>query len=97
MPFYGQKVKLARLYRNISVSELASNINVSRQAVSQFENGDITPKSETIFKLVSILNFPIKFFTEDVSENIEVKNTFLFDIAKKINDKIRFSNITQNS
>jgi transcriptional regulator with XRE-family HTH domain len=39
------KLKEARLARGMTIQELADRINVTKQAVSQFESGIIVPKA----------------------------------------------------
>lgn len=36
--FNGQRLKTARLYRGKTLDELAKDINVTKQAISQYEN-----------------------------------------------------------
>ena len=60
--FNGQRLKIARLYRNLSISELADNIGIKKQSISQFENGLTKPKVETEILLVRELGFPRNFF-----------------------------------
>lgn len=76
MNFNGERLRKARIYRNMTISELAEKISVSKQAVSQYEKELITPKPDVLFKLVSVLEFPMAFFTEKDDVNTKVENTF---------------------
>ncbi|NLZ34710.1 MAG: ImmA/IrrE family metallo-endopeptidase [Clostridiales bacterium] len=76
MNFSGERLKKARIYRNMTISELAEKIDVTRQAISQYEKGIISPKPEVLFKLISALDFPIDFFREKDSINLQIENTF---------------------
>ena len=73
--FNGKRLKIARLYRNLSVSDLAEKIGVKKQAVSQFEIGETKPRIETELAIIRELGFPRKFFIQDVLIP-EVNNTF---------------------
>lgn len=76
MSFSGERLKKARIYRNRTISELSEAINVTKQAISQYEKGVITPKPETLFQIVNELNFPLAFFMVDVEDNNKIDNTF---------------------
>ena len=39
--FNGKRLKSARQYRGLTVEELSQRINVSKQTISQYENGII--------------------------------------------------------
>jgi len=64
MNFNGDRLRIARIYRNMTISDLEKKISVTKQAISQYEKGIIAPKSEVLFQLVSVLRFPLDFFTE---------------------------------
>lgn len=81
MAFNGERLKKARLYRNMTITELAEKINISKQAISQFEKGTtnkgpISPKPDVLFSMVLNLGFPKKFFEEKDSYSVEIENTF---------------------
>lgn len=76
MNFNGERLRKARIYRNMTISELANNISVTKQAVSQYEKGIISPKPEVLFQLVSALDFPLAFFKEKEKNYTKVENTF---------------------
>ena len=75
MPFNGQRLKMARIYRNMNITELAELVGVKKQSISQFENNTIKPKPETEYLLISTLNFPRDFFYKKSTE-YNVENTF---------------------
>ncbi len=76
MKFNGERLRNARIYRNMTISELANKISVTKQAVSQYEKGIISPKPEVLFQLVSALDFPLAYFKEKEKKNIRIENTF---------------------
>ncbi|MGH4117935.1 helix-turn-helix domain-containing protein [Clostridium sp.] len=64
--FNGERLKAARTIRCLSSTELAKLIDVSKQAMWQFESkGKVQPKPENLFMLAQKLNFPTSFFLED--------------------------------
>lgn len=73
--FNPRRLREARLIRGLTISDLADHIGVSKQAVSQFELGEATPKSETEMSLVNTLKFPRSFFYREYTEQ-HVGNTF---------------------
>lgn len=76
MNFYGERLKKARIFRNLSISDLEKKISVTKQAISQYEKNLATPKPETMFELVSALRFPMAFFTNIDKNETEIENTF---------------------
>ena len=55
----------ARAYRRMTGEELANNIGVSKQSISQFENNKAEPEYDTLVKISSELGFPIRYFYEE--------------------------------
>lgn len=65
LTFNGERLKKARLYRGLTVAELADKIDCQRQTVSMYENNRIkSPESSTVEKLSRELKFPVKYFYE---------------------------------
>lgn len=62
--YNGERLKFARLYNGYTVDELASKVEISAQAESQYEMGKITPQFDKIVLLSKVLNFPVDFFLE---------------------------------
>lgn len=73
--FNPKRLREARLIRGLSISELADLLNISKQAISQFELGDHTPKPETMMAIINTLKFPKNFFYREFKEQF-VGNTF---------------------
>ena len=74
--FNGERLKLARIYRNMTASELAEKIGVTRQAVLQYEKNENNPKLDTEFTIITTLHFPRDFFYKDNLYDVPVENTF---------------------
>ena len=52
---FGEKLSAARKAKGFSQEELAAKIDVSRQAVSKWENGTAQPETANILKLCEVL------------------------------------------
>lgn len=90
--FNGNRLRSARLYRNMTIKELAEKTGVTKQAISQFENGLSSPSFETLLQLVNALKFPRDYFYEDDKIEIEIGNTY-FRALLTTNKKDRISQI----
>lgn len=66
MEFNGLRLKKARIYRGMTVAQLADEIDCQRQTVSMYENNKSKPIDNTVVEKISkTLNFPVKFFMEE--------------------------------
>lgn len=82
----GRIISTARKQKNLSQKELGDLLNVSNKAVSKWENGEATPRPETLIKLcdilelnkTEILGFEQKYDSKEIdslkSENSKLKN-----------------------
>jgi Zn-dependent peptidase ImmA (M78 family)/transcriptional regulator with XRE-family HTH domain len=65
--FQGQRLRFARMYNGLSVTDLANQAGLSKQVVSQYENDETSPSHEKVVVLSETLGFPYEFFmTEDL-------------------------------
>lgn len=55
----GEKIYELRTKTNLSQGDLANKLNVSRQSISKWENGNSTPDLEKIIKLAEIFNISL--------------------------------------
>ena len=76
MPFNGERLKTARIFRNITVSELAEKVDVTKQAISQYEKNQSNPKPDVLYQFVWVLGFPKEFFMEEDDNKVNIENTF---------------------
>jgi Zn-dependent peptidase ImmA (M78 family)/DNA-binding XRE family transcriptional regulator len=74
--FTPSRLNEARLYRKMTIEELANAVGVKKQAISQFENGKATPEYNTLLTISKSLNFPIEFFKENETNEVTVGNTY---------------------
>ena len=61
--FRGDRLKKARIYRGMTLTELADKTNVTKQALSQYENETTTPSDSSLFALAFALGFPVEYFS----------------------------------
>ena len=69
----GEKIYELRTQLNLSQGDLANELNVSRQSISKWENGNSTPDLEKIVKLAEIFNVSL----DELIKNEEKEETIL--------------------
>lgn len=75
--FNGERLKSARIYRGLTVAELAEKLRLQRQTVSMYENNKLNnPELTTIVNMSKVLNFPNKFFLENDVADIKNGSTY---------------------
>lgn len=62
--FWGEQLKKARIYRGLTITELAEQSQCPRQMISAYESGKSQPSDVTLEHLMKILNFPKVYFFE---------------------------------
>ena len=92
--FNGERLKNARQYRGLTVEELADLTGVSKQTISQYENKKITPDFERIIAISEKLLFPVQYFMQKGSLNVNTGTTF-FRSLMKTSKKYRVEQITK--
>ena len=60
--FYGERLRSARMYRGLTLTELAKRTEISKQSISLYENDNNTPDYMKVRLLASELNFPYDTF-----------------------------------
>jgi Predicted Zn peptidase len=60
--FNGKRLKNGRLFRGLTLTELADRTGISKQSLSLYENERNTPEHERVQALASSLSFPYDFF-----------------------------------
>ena len=102
--FNGERLKIARMWRNLSAIQLADLTGFSRQTISMLENGKLmNPEFATVQKLSEKLEFPVTFFLEETKINLNESTTYfrsLLTTNKKYRveqeEKIKFIAIVYN-
>lgn len=80
-----QRLKEARLFRKMTMAELAEIVGINKQAISQFENCKCEPDPITLQKISKALDFPYSFFME-AEKDSTIGNTYfraLYSSRKK--------------
>ena len=75
MKIIGEKLRIARILAGYSITELASSLDITKQSLSQYENG-VEPKLDVYFKLLNVLGCKSEFLTTPLSKNSAIKNNF---------------------
>lgn len=63
------KIKNLRIEHKISQEKLAEKLNVSRQSISLWENGQATPSIENMIAIAAIFDVSIDTLLRDKEEN----------------------------
>ncbi|WP_105956867.1 XRE family transcriptional regulator [Apilactobacillus quenuiae] len=74
--FNGQRLKEARYFNSLTITELANKLNVTKQMVSKYENNKSRPSNLVLFNLVKVLKFPNEFFFQKDSFSENSSGTF---------------------
>ncbi len=74
--FNGSRLKEARLYNKLTITELAEKLNVSKQMVSKYESGKSEPSFEKSLQLIDVLGYPREFFYTADKYLIDNEGTF---------------------
>ncbi|PTJ90159.1 helix-turn-helix domain-containing protein, partial [Staphylococcus simulans] len=72
LSFDGKRLKEARVFNKLSITELADKLKVSKQMISKYENNKVEPSLEKSLQFFNILGFPREFFYS--SENFTYKS-----------------------
>jgi len=67
--FVGARLKEAREARGLTAISLAEIVGVSRQAISQYEHGSVSPHPEVMRKIAATVNLPFDFFWRPLIES----------------------------
>ena len=62
--FRGERLKNARLFRGLTLTELAGQTDISKQSLSQYENGSI-PDIQRVMAIARALDFPTEYFLQE--------------------------------
>ena len=65
-----KRIKEGRLFRGLTQESLADAISVTKQAVSQYETGVLTPTLEIITQIADVLDFPQQYFSKPYRNEI---------------------------
>lgn len=83
------RITEAREARAMSMEDLAKDIGVTRQSISKYERGIISPSPGMIQSISFILDFPVDFFYKNEKENIAGSSPLFFRSKSNISKKIK--------
>lgn len=66
--YAGSVIKKLREHRNMTQDELAEELDITRQAVSRYENGDRGVNQDLLFRLANVFKVPINEFFPPVND-----------------------------
>jgi Zn-dependent peptidase ImmA (M78 family)/transcriptional regulator with XRE-family HTH domain len=73
--FVGERLREAREARGLTAISLGGLVEVTRQAISLYESGDVSPQPEVMERLADILKLPVPFF---LRSTINTKHSAIF-------------------
>ncbi|KOY80269.1 XRE family transcriptional regulator [Lysinibacillus macroides] len=80
--FIGKSLTNIRILNELSRSQLAEKLDITEQAVWQYENGYVSPKLEVVNKMKALFNVKSSyFFRDDLLENNQPRNICIERIA----------------
>jgi len=85
------RLKEAREARALSMSDLAERIDVTRQAISQFEKGVARPSVGTLYAMSQDLDIPIDYFYSEKREPTTAQGAIFFRSKKSVLKKVKLS------
>ena len=80
----GEKLSKLRKENGISQEELAEKLNISRQAISKWENNESLPDTENLIAIAKLFNVSIDFLVGNKMVDSEQKNS----TEKKSTEKV---------
>ena len=85
----GERLKISRIEKNISIRKLAEKIGLSPSFISQIEQGKTSPSIENIKKIAHFLDISVNFLIDDRKSAVSfVKNTEQM-IADSLSNQIK--------
>ena len=89
--FNGGRLKKARIYRGLTVAELAEKVSQQRQTLSMYEINKSNPPETVAAEIARELHFPLRFFYQDSNQKQE--STVYFRSLLTTNKKYRSEQI----
>lgn len=63
--FIGNRLKSAMQFRGLGITDLSKQVDISKQSLSMYANGDNTPPYENVMRISKALDFPYEFFMRE--------------------------------
>ena len=85
LKFNAARLKEARLLRGLTQTELADMVDVTKQAVSQYENGIVIPRGDVEIAMAQALNMPLAYFS--MADSDLIRTPIFFRSRKSATNK----------
>lgn len=72
----GEHIKNARLFRGLSLSDLSEKTNITKQALSLYENESIRPEINKLLEIANALQFPVDYFMCNDIFSVKTESTY---------------------
>lgn len=79
--FNGDRLKNARLFRGLTLTELANQADISKQSLSLYENSRNVPDHLKVRQLSVVLGFPYDFFFQEDKSTAKTETTYFRSFA----------------
>jgi len=93
----GEKIKQYRKRSNKSQFELEMEIGISPGSISRFENGEINPTKESLYKISKVLNLTSHEIASLFDIKINDKTIALAKASKLLHSSLKVEDVLQNS
>lgn len=74
--FNGERLRKARIYNGLTLTELADRMEISKQSLSLYENGKNIPDYQRVHALANQLGFPFDFFFQEDKVSTRTETTY---------------------
>lgn len=83
------RITEARESRAVSMEDLAENIGVTRQSVSKYERGIVSPSQEMLQSMAFYLQFPVSFFYKKETTDSAERSALFFRSNSGVSKKVK--------
>lgn len=84
----GERITMLRKEKDISQAELAKRLNVSRQAVSKWEQGQSCPDTNKLIQLAEILETEVEFLATGTKPEPSSVVLNVVETVEKVQEKV---------
>lgn len=74
--FNGDRLRKARIYNGLTLTELAEKTGISKQSISLYENGKNVPDYQRVLAMARALGFPNGFFFQEDTVSTRTETTY---------------------
>ena len=74
--FNGDRLRNARMYNGISLTDLAEKTDIKKQSISLYENGKNVPDYERVRAMAKVLDFPFDYFFQEDKMKTYTETTY---------------------